>query len=286
VSETATRPQAQNGLLFLGGWDDDVRRWLIERWPFATCGELAPGLIRVDLSGSEPGLCPGFNDAEGLRLVSELKPNAVAMGYFCDGVHGAEGVRIFAGGKLLNRQHMKWDEAQIPDPIVWPIGKLAMSVQLPPEAVVQVERPARPPLSLAMEDLLHGKTPSDTKAWHQALEAMGQLQGEPVTDALTRQLQSDDWQVRFYAARSYACQPRGQGQDARPPLDSLLDDDDEGVREAVLEGLLNLIQQVEFSDAGLLAQIDAAIERGLADDDEDVSAAATKAQALRQQLLG
>ena len=141
-------------------------------------------------------------------------------------------------------------------------------------------------LSLALEDLLHGRTPTDAQAWHQALQAMAQLDGEPITAALIAQLGHDDWQARFYAAKSYACVPRGQGQDDRPPLDALLGDADEGVREAALEGVLSLIDKVEFKDAALIAQIDAAIARGLSDDDEDVQAMAGRAQAERQRLLG
>jgi len=286
VNETATRPRAQNGFLFLGPWDDEVQAWVQERWSCALFAPLANGLTRVDLSKSERGTCPGFNDADGLADASQLRPGAVAMGYFCDSLTGIEGVRIYVDGQQLNRERLEWEQARIPDPVVWPIGKLALSVQLPVEAIVQVERPARPALSLALEDLLHGKTPSDPQAWHQALEAMSQLRGDPITDTLVQQLQADDWQIRFYAAKSYACQVRGQGQDDRPPLEALLDDADEGVREAALEGVLSLIKQVEFSDTAMLTQIDAAVARGLKDDDEDVQAAAARAQALREQLLG
>ena len=103
---------------------------------------------------------------------------------------------------------------------------------------------------------------------------------------LARYLSHEDWVTRYHAAKSYCRQPREFGSEGLPRLDEVLADEDEGVREAALQSLASLLPEVKFSDAGLVAQLDACIERGLADEDEDVRAAAEELAELRQRLIG
>jgi len=283
----ATRPRAENGVLFLGPWEDAPRQLVAERWPFARVAQLAEGLVRIDTSASKRGSCPGFNDFDGIAALSRVAPDAVAIGFFCDGVTGSEGVRIYENGAQKQRAKERWAEPRLPDPILWPISRLALSLRLPVEAVTRVERPGRPPVSVAIEALLKGEDAETPELRHQALAALGELDGvEAVTTALVRHLSHEDWVSRFHAARSYARRLRGQGQEGRPPLEALLDDADEGVREAALEGICDLLPEVAFSDFELQRQIDRAVERALTDEDEDVQAAGERARELRRSLLG
>ena len=147
-------------------------------------------------------------------------------------------------------------------------------------------RPARPPLALAIEALLHGEPVAEAGARHEALQVLGGIPHPEATRALARALRSADWVDRFHAARAYAARARGQGQEDLPRLETLLGDEDESVRQAALEGITVLVGEVAFSDRELHRQIDAAIARGLADGDDDVREAARTAQERRRELLG
>lgn len=280
-------PRAENGALFLGPWTEGPSAFVEMRWPFARTSEVAPGLVRIDLSSSERGSCPGFNDVPGLAMLSVTGgPRGRAIGFFCDGIAGAEGVRVFEGGREVERRRVDWRTAQPPDPITWPIAATAVALGIGVEALTRVARPPRPPLALAVEALLNGEAPATKELRDQALQLFGGMDHPRVTEVLVEQLRADDWVARFHAARAYARRNRGPGQDGRPTLDALLADEDEGVRESALRGIAELIPEVEFSDRALQAQIDAAIARGLADADEDVRAAAQAAKELRVKLLG
>lgn len=280
-------PRAENGVLFIGAWTDGSRELVQARWPFASTREVAPGLTRVDLSASQRGSCPGFNDGPGLAMLSVTGgPRGLAIGFFCDGMLEAEGVRVFEGGRERDRRRVEWKTAQPPDPIAWPISATAVSLGVPVEAFTRVARPARPPLALAVEALLNGEAPASPELRYQALQLFGGMDHARVTALLVEHLRSDDWVARFHAVRAYARRNRGPGQEGRPALEALLADEDEGVRESALRGIAELLPEVEFSDQALQAQIDAAIRRGLADADDDVKVAAEDLKALRVKLLG
>lgn len=278
-------PTAQNGALILGACPESVEALLRERWPFAVVLQLGPTFWRVDLSQAEPGAFPGFNDAATLTAISQLGPQAV-IGFFCDGEGGFEGVRIYEAGREVLRARIAWADAPTPDSITWPIGRAAMMLGVPPELITQVPRPPRPPLTLALEALHQQRPVEDDVVRRQAIDVLGHTLDEPAEAILLRFLTAEDWVDRSHAVRSYARLRRAFGEDERPTLDALLDDDDESVREALFEGLQVLIGAVEFSDAEAHKQIDAAIARGLTDEDEDVQAAAAEAQELRKSLLG
>lgn len=285
----ADGPRAENGVIYLGPWDDAARSFASGRWSFGTTAELAPGVTRIDLSAASGGARPGFEDREGLLLLSRTGPRRVAAGFFCDAGAQMEGVRLFEEGRERDRPpagRVSWTRAQPPDPVAWPIGMLAAAFQLPPEKITRVARPARPPLTVAVEALLNGGQPATAELRQQAVQLIGGMDHPRITEVLVAQLRSDDWVTRFHAVRGYARKHRRPGQDGRPPLDALLDDADEGVREAALKGIAELLPEVAFSDQDLHRQIDRAIARGLADADDDVKAAAAQAQALRKKLLG
>lgn len=282
-----TPPTAENGVLYLGPMSDMVAALLQSRWPWAKVGPL-PGTpaTRIDLSGAPGGRRPGVADAEGLALLSMLPPGAPAVGWFCDASAGAEGVRIFVEGGEERGLQIDWRRPQVPDPLAWPIGQLSLDLRVPVEAITRVRRPGRPPLAVAIEALLHQEEVAEAELRHEALQLMGQLPHPEATKALARALRSSDWVDRFHAARAYASKVRGQGTGELPDLASLMGDADESVRQAALEGICELVAEVEFADLALQKQIDAAIARGNADADEDVRAAAEAALARRRELLG
>lgn len=284
----ASSPRAENGVLFLHPLDEPAESFVKRRWPFAKVTPFGPG-ARIDLSASERGSCPGFNDADGLRGLSATGPRRVAIGFFCDSIGKAEGVRIVDDGREVLRLLAEWATANPPDPVAWPIAELARKLQAPLEAITRVPRPGRPKIAVALESLLNGGDGSDlvdAELKRQALETLGELAIEPATAALVRCLKSKDWVVRFHAVRGYARVARKHGQDGRPPLDALLVDEDEGVREAALKGIGELLPSVDFADADLHRQIDAAIKKGLADADEDVRETAEKLREFRKKILG
>lgn len=283
----AEAPRAENGVLFIGAWGDGPRQLVAARWPFAATTEVAPGLTRVDLSASQRGACPGFNDGPGLAMLSVTGgPKGLAIGFFCDGLVGAEGVRVFEGGREQQRHLVEWKKADSPDPVAWPIAATALSLGVALEAFTRVARPPRPPLAIAVEALLNGEAAATPELRHQALQVFGGVEHAQVTTVVIEHLRAEDWVTRFHAVRAYARRRRGQGQEGRPPLDALLTDEDEGVRENALRGMAELLPDVEFADRALQAQLDAAIKKGLADPDEDVRAAAEALRALRVELLG
>ncbi|MCO5172063.1 MAG: HEAT repeat domain-containing protein [Planctomycetes bacterium] len=287
MADEEPRPRAENGVLFLGPWGEASRAFALARWPFARDAEVAPAVTRLDLSGAPPGDCPAYTDGPGLAMLSVTgQPGALVVGYFCDADMGAEGVRVFEAGQERDRRRVEWSRADPPDPVAWPVASTAVSLGLPVEALTRVARPPRPPLALAVEALLNGEAPPTAELRHQALQLLGGMDHPRVTTLLIEHLRSDDWVARFHAVRGYARLPRGPGQEGRPPLDALLQDEDEGVRESALRGIAELLPEVAFSDRDLQAQIDAAIGKGLADPDEDVRAAAEEARALRTKLLG
>lgn len=286
MSTEATRPQSENGVLYLGPWDDLAKKLASLRWPFAKIAQVVPGLTRLDLSDSPRGVCPGFNDRDTLALLSQTGERRVAIGFFCDSIAGAEGVRVFEAGTERDRRRVEWRTANPPDPIAWPIAALAVSIKLPLETITRVARPARPALAVAIEALLNGGAPPNAELRHQALQLFGAMDHARVTAVLIEHLKSDDWVARFHAVKSYARKHRGPGKDGRPPLQSLLGDEDEGVRENALKGIAELLPEVTFSDKELHEQIDAAIARGLADADDDVKRTAAQVQELRKKLLG
>lgn len=277
-------PKAENGIIHVGEWDAPHEALIRQRWPQAVIDHAAKHLTRIDLSNTERGACPGFNDFELLGDLSHA--GGIVFGFFCDGVKGAEGVRVFERGRQRERLRVEWETAQPQDSIAWPIAALAMSLQVEISAVTRVTRPPRPSLTLAVEALLASQPAQSAELTYQALQILGDMEHPEATQALLRALKSEDWIERFHAARGYARLFRDQGQSGLPRLDTLLDDEDEGVREAALEGLAELIHHVEFSNREVHMQIDRSIKRGLADEDEDVRAAATKAQGLRTKLLG
>ncbi len=280
---TAATPEVENGAVLLGPFVDEAQAIVRHCWPFARTSPLGDAATRIDLSAAPGGACPGVEDSGGLAMLSVVAP---VFGWFCDARAGVEGVRVFDGGHERDRRLVEWSRGQPADPIAWPIGSLALTLQLPVDAITRVARPGRPPLSLAIEALLNGAAPPEAPLLHQALEALGSLELDRATEVLVTHLRVDDWVARFHAARAYTRLHRRPGQDGRPRLEALLADDDEGVREAALAGLLELLPRVEFSDLDLHGQIDAAVARGLADEDEDVRATAARVQALRRELLG
>ncbi|MBX3468691.1 MAG: HEAT repeat domain-containing protein [Planctomycetes bacterium] len=298
MADDVAPPRAESGVLVVGGWSEAARAFALERWPFAREVELAPGVTRLDLSGAAPGDHPGFTDGPGLAMLSVVgaQGGGPVVGYFCDADLRAEGARVFEAGQERDRRRVEWARAGAPpeggrpvvppDPIAWPVAATAVSLGLPVEALTRVPRPPRPPLALAVEALLNGEAPATAELRHQALQLLGGMDHPRVTALLVEHLRSDDWVARFHAVRAYARRPRAPGQEGRPPLDALLQDEDEGVRESALRGIAELLPEVAFSDRDLQAQIDAAIGKGLADADDDVRAAAEEARALRVKLLG
>ena len=188
--------------------------------------------------------------------------------------------------RLRPSVRVEWEGAQPADPIAWPISTLALSLQVDITDVTRVTRPPRPPLTLAIEALFADEQVESAELRYEALRILGQMEHPESTRVLIRMLKSEDWVARFHAARSYVRLKRGQGEEGRPRIETIFDDEDEGVREAALEGVAELIRAVDFSDQELHRQIDASIKRGLADEDEDVRAAAMTAEALRTKLLG
>lgn len=286
MSTEPARPQSENGVLYLGPWDELAKKLVSMRWPFARLTELVPGLMRLDMSDTPRGICPGFNDRDTLALLSQTGERRVAIGFFCDAIAGAEGVRVFEAGDERDRRRVEWARANPPDPIAWPIAALAVSLKLPVERITRVQRPERPHLAVAIEALLNGGAPASPELRHQALQLFGAMDHARVTAVLVEHLRSDDWVARFHAVRSYARKNRVPGKEGRPALDSLLVDEDEGVRENALKGIAELLPEVAFSDVELQQQIDAAIKKGLADADDDVREAAAQVAALRKKLLG
>lgn len=286
MSSEPARPQSENGVLHLGPWDEPARELARQRWPFAKVAEVVPGLTRLDLSDSPRGVCPGFNDRDTLALLSRTGERRVAIGFFCDAIAGAEGVRVFEAGTERDRRRVEWARANPPDPIAWPISALAVSLKMPVERITRVPRPERPPLAVAIEALLNGGAPPAPELRHQALQLFGAMDHARVTAVLIEHLKSDDWVARFHAVKSYARKHRAPGKEGRPALESLLGDEDEGVRENALKGIAELLPEVTFSDVDLHRQIDAAIAKGLADADDDVRVAAESVRELRKKLLG
>jgi hypothetical protein len=279
-------PKAENGVLYIGPWDAAAKAVLTTRWPFASMKELGPAFSRIDLSRAPQGSCPGWNDRVGLEELSKTGNTRVAIGFFCDAGGRAEGVRVFQAGEEQDRRRVDWRRADPPDPVAWPIATIAASLRIPLELITRVARPERPPLAVAVEALLNGQAPATDELRHQALQLLGAMDHPQVTALLVEQVRAEDWVARFHAVRSYARKDRGPGQEGRPTLDSLLADPDEGVRENLLRGIAELLPDVAFADVALHRQIDAAAARGLADQDEDVRAAAAEVQALRKKLLG
>mgnify|MGYP002634945181 CR=1 FL=1 len=228
----------------------------------------------------------GYEMTQVLFQLSALCPECAVVGFFCDGVAGAEGARLFQGAREVERREQVWAEAEGSDSLSWPIGSLAMTLGLAAHELTRVERPERPPLAQSLEGLFRNEEPSDPALLRQAIELLGQLPMPEVTEVLVRYLAHPDWVTRYHAARAYSRIDRGAGQEGRPRLESILSDEDEGVREAMLQGLAELIPETSFSDVELISQIDAALELGLKDEDEDVRAAAEEAAELRKRLIG
>jgi HEAT repeats len=281
-----TRPKAQNGVLFVGLWDEATANLVREQWPYATTDALSAGLHRIDLSRSERGLCPGINDTRGLISLSRAAKGVMVAGFFCDSITGREGVRVFESGVQLRRARVEWARPTTPDPLTWPVGSLALSLRIPVDQITTVARPARPPLIVAMQDMVNGGDAETPELRHDAIRVMGHSPQPEITELLGRLLTHEDWVTRFHAARSYASLRRPFGEGGLPSLADLLDDEDEGVRESALRGVATLIHDVDLVDRAVHALIDAAVARGLADEDEDVRAAAEEAQRLRAELLG
>jgi hypothetical protein len=288
----AESPKAENGVLFLGAWSEDAKALVAARWPKARVTALGQAM-RIDLSDAPRGACPGMNDGPAIGALSllqgELGETArprVAIGFYCDAVAKAEGFRLFDSGRERDRRKVDWATANPPDPVAWPIGSLALTLGLPVSSITSVVRPPRPPLAVALEAVLNGEEPSSPELRHQAVQLLGSMDIDVASDALGKQVRHEDWVTRFHAVRAYARLHRKPGQGKRPRLDALLADEDEGVREAALQGILELLPRVEFQDKPLHEQIDAAVVRGLADPDEDVRAAAAKVKDLRRELLG
>ena len=280
-------PTAENGILYVGPtWTDAQEDVVRERWPELEVESINSALTRINLSATPRGRCPGFNDEELLGLLSRTAPGVMVVGFFCDGQNGAEGVRIFESGRQLERSRVEWSNAPVPDPIAWPIAALAMHLRVSVETVTRVARPPRPELAIAVEALVRGTPVASEELLHTALDVLGKIPIDEGTAAIVKHLDSENWVTRFHAAKSYASIPRFQGVDGRPRLESLLDDTDESVREATLEGILELLPAVAYSDESLHDQIDKAAARGLKDEDEDVRATAERVQALRAKLLG
>lgn len=276
--------EAESGIVYLG--------------PF---GEFELAAIQEELAGAEaetlgdPLTCVRVTDpraaydATGLLLrLSATAPQAAIVAFFVDAKAGAEGVRVFQGGSENERRELVWAEAEAPDPAQWPVGSLAMTFGLKVEALTRVPRPGRPPLIQVIEALLSGAAveTEDPKLLQQAVELLGQIPIPPATAALVAHLQHDDWVVRYHAAKGYARIERQQGQEGQPRLESILEDEDEGVREALFQGFLELLPEVDFSASALIEQIDVSLERGLEDEDEDVREMAEQAAELRARLLG
>lgn len=228
----------------------------------------------------------GYELTQVLFQLSALCPESAVVGFFCDSVAGAEGARLFQGGQEVERRELVWDEAGGSDSLSWPIGSLAMTLGIQPSALSRVSRPERPALAQVLEGLFREEEPSEPELLHQALELLGQLPMPEVSEVLVRYLSHDDWATRYHAAKAYTRLNRGAGQDGLPRLESILEDEDEGVREAALQGISELLAEISFSEKKLIEQIDAAIERGLKDEDEDVRAAAEEAAELRKRLIG
>lgn len=278
-------PRAESGALILGPFPDPLKTLILERWPGMQLFQLGPTFWRADTSNAPGGVNPGFDDARTLAELSRGGPQAV-IGFFCDADAGLEGARVYENGREALRERVSWAQPPIPDSVTWPISKVATMLQAPVELVTRVPRPPRPALTLALESLHAERPVEDAAVRRQALDVLGHTPDEVGEQILLRFLRSEDWVDRSHAVRSYVRQRRLFGEDERPTLETLLDDPDESVREALFEGLRDLIAAVEFSDQVAHQQIDAVIARGLADEDEDVQAAAAEAQELRKSLLG
>jgi hypothetical protein len=275
-------PRAESGIVFLGPWGEEQERMINDFFGGGQVESLGEALTRIGLSDPRAGY-----EATGLLMRLSLSiPEAAVIGFFCDADTQSEGVRVFQAGREDDRREVEWATADPPDPMVWPIGSMGLTFQLPAERFTAVPRPERPPLAQAMEALVVGEDVSDLETLRQALELLGQLPVPEATAVLTRHLKHEDWVVRFHAAKGYTRFDRGPGAEERPRLETLLDDEDEGVREAAIAGLLDLIPEVEHSSKDLIAQIDATLERGLKDEDEDVREVAEQAAELRARLLG
>ncbi|MEZ6187821.1 MAG: HEAT repeat domain-containing protein [Planctomycetota bacterium] len=207
------------------------------------------------------------------------------IGFFCDAEAGLEGARIYEEGREALRERVSW--AQLPDPRPEDLAdSVAQMLQLRRARDLRAAPQLRPPLTLALEALHQEQPVEDAALRRQALDVLGHTGDELAEQILLRFLESEDWVDRTHAVRAYVRQRRPFGEAGRPTVDTLMDDPDESVREALFEGLKELIAAVEFSDQVAHDQIDAAIRRGLADEDEDVQAAAAEAQELRKSLLG
>ncbi|MBL4846324.1 MAG: HEAT repeat domain-containing protein [Planctomycetes bacterium] len=228
----------------------------------------------------------GYDLTAVLFQLSSLCPECAVVGFFCDSVAGAEGARLFQGGREVERREMVWAEAEGSDSLSWPIGSLAMTLGIQANELTRVVRPERPPLAQSLEGLFRNEEPTDPELLRQAIELLGQLPMPEVTEVLVRYLTHPDWITRYHAARAYSRIDRGAGLEGLPRLESILEDEDEGVREAALQGLAELIPETSFSNVELISQIDAALEIGLKDEDEDVRTAAEEAAELRKRLIG
>ena len=90
-------PKAENGIVHFGEWGAAHEGAVRDRFPQAIVDHPAQHMTRVDLSKTPRGTCPGFNDDELLTEMSSA--GGVVFGFFCDGVNGAEGVRVFEQGQ-------------------------------------------------------------------------------------------------------------------------------------------------------------------------------------------
>lgn len=273
--------KAESGILFAGPLPPEGRAILSA----ALAYEPVPLSEHVQVVRCEDPR-KGYELTSVLFQLSALAPEAAVLGFFCDSVAGAEGARLFQGGREAERREIVWDEVRGSDPLSWPLGSLAMTLGLDPAELTRVKRPGRPPLAEALEGLIRGEEPSERELLHQALELLGQIPAPQVSAVLVKYLSHEDWVTRYHAAKSYCRQAREFGSEGHPRLEEVLDDQDEGVREAALQSLAHLLPEVKFSDKDLVAQLDAALEKGLADADEDVRAAAEELAELRQRLIG
>lgn len=273
--------KAESGILVAGPLSDDARAILAE----ALAYDPAPLSEHVTCVRCEDPR-KGYELTQVLFQLSALCPESAVVGFFCDSVAGAEGARLFQGGREVERRELVWSEAEGTDSLSWPIGSLAMTLGINPASLSRVARPERPALAQTLEGLFREEEPSEPELLRQALELLGQLPMPEVSAVLVRYLSHEDWVTRYHAAKAYCRINRDPGQEGRPRLERILDDEDEGVREAALQGIAELIPEISFSDQELIAQIDAALERGLGDEDEDVRAAAEEAAELRKRLIG
>lgn len=275
-------PRAESGILFLGPWSEELLKVALDRFGSVKVLEIGEPLVNLQV----PDKRGGHEATDVLMRISAMAPESAVIGYFCDADSKTEGVRVFQGGRETERREESWESAEPQDPGAWPIGSLAMTFGLPVEAITAVPRPERPPLAQAIEAMLRGEEIEDAELRQQGLELVGQLPMEEATMVLARHLKHEDWVSRFHAARGYTSQDRGAGVNGRPRIESILQDEDEGVREAALQGLLSLIPEIGHSAKPLIEQIDASIELGLKDEDEDVREVAEQVAELRTRLLG